>query len=120
MPTLHMKNSKGEVGRSHLLVFCVIVALIGVAGYGYFINLKQSITREKQNELVIIADMKAREIVNWRKERLGDAETVYSNALLAARLREYLNGSAPRTVLDECRNWMESLRRSYGYRGVFL
>ncbi|HIJ88360.1 MAG TPA: response regulator [Desulfuromonadales bacterium] len=120
MTTRHVTNRVGAVGRSHLLAFLAVVVLIGAAGYGYFINTRNIILAEKTAELNTLTDFKSHQLVLWREARLGDGNAIRSNPLLASRLRDYLNGSAPPTVLDECKVWLQGLRTSYGYQSATL
>ena len=102
------------------MLFFVIFVTICVAGYGYFSHVRRLMIVEKQDELTTIAKLKAEQIIQWRKERLGDAATIYNNTILADRLRDYLAGSAPPATLDELKSWMETLCSSYGYHSGAL
>ena len=117
---IHVTNDIGAIKRSHILAFLVVVLLICVIGYGYFSNVKQLIIAEKTAELTTIANLKANQIVQWRKERLGDGFTIQHNPLLASRLRDCLGGLHSPVILEELKTWMESLRTSYDYRSAAL
>ena len=117
---INTKNDSGAVQRSHIMFFFVIIVMICVAGYGYFSHVKHLIIEEKWNELTTIAKLKAEQIIQWRKERLGDAATIHNNTILADRLRDYLAGLAPPTTPDELKTWLETLRSSYGYHSAAL
>ncbi|MEI6209176.1 MAG: PAS domain S-box protein [Desulfuromonadales bacterium] len=117
---IHLTNDTGAIKRSHILAFLVIVLLICVIGYGYFRSVKQLIMAEKTAELTTIANLKSDQIVQWRKERLGDGFSIMRNSLIADRLRDYLRGSLSPVVLEELKVWLESLRTSYDYRSAAL
>ena len=117
---IYVTNDTGAVKRSHILAFLAVVVLICVIGYGYFRNVKQLIIAEKKAELTTIAKLKADQIVQWRKERLGDGFSIMRNSLLADRLQDYLEGAHPPTIQEEFKGWMESLRTSFNYRSVVL
>jgi hypothetical protein len=117
---IYVTNNTGAIKRSHILAFLVVVLLICVIGYGYFINVRQLIIAEKTAELTTIANLKADQIVQWRKERLGDGFSIQHNPLLASRLRDYPGGSNSPVILEELTTWMESLRVSYDYRSAAL
>ncbi|MEI6306442.1 MAG: cache domain-containing protein, partial [Deltaproteobacteria bacterium] len=102
------------------MAFIIMIIFIGVAGYVYFIHVKQTIIDEKKNELATIAKLKVDQISQWRAERIGDASTIHHNSMLAVRLADYFAGTAPGTVLDEFKVWMNDLRKSYGYSGITL
>ena len=117
---IHVTNDTGAIKRSHILAFLVVVFLICVIGYGYFSNVKQLIIAEKTAELATIANLKADQIVQWRKERLGDGFSIMQNPLIGDRLQDYLGGSKSLIILEELKIWMKSLRISYDYRSVAL
>ncbi len=117
---IHVKKDSGAVQRSHIMLIFVIFITICVAGYGYFSHVRRLITEEHQNELTTIVKLKAEQIIQWRKERLGDAATIHNNTILADRLRDYLAGLAPSATLNELKTWMETLCSSYGYHSGAL
>ena len=116
----HVTNNSGAIKRSHILAFLAIALVICVIGYGYFRNVRQLILAEKTAELRTIAIFKEDQIVQWRKERLGDGLSIQHNPLLADRLRDYLEGSRSPVILEEFKIWIESLRTGYDYRSVAL
>jgi PAS domain S-box-containing protein len=117
---IHVTNNTGAIKRSHILAFLAVLLLICVIGYGYYLNVKQLIIAEKTAELTTIANLKADQIVQWRKERLGDGISIMQNSLIADRLRDYLEREHSPAVLEEFKTWMESLRKSYEYRSAAL
>ncbi|HIJ88179.1 MAG TPA: response regulator [Desulfuromonadales bacterium] len=106
--------------RRNLLTFLAIIMLVGVVGYGYFSYHKQLTMEEEKKELTVIANQKADQVIQWRKERLGDAQSISSNLALAARLKDYLAGRGPESVPEELKVWMESLRKDFDYRSAVL
>jgi PAS domain S-box-containing protein len=117
---IHVTNDIGAIKRSHIMAFLVVVVLIGVIGYGYYRNVKQLVIAEKKAELTTIANLKADQIVQWRKERLGDGFSIMQNPLLADRLQVYLEGSRSPVILEKFKTWMESLHTNYDYLSVAL
>src|ERR1019366_6901514 len=64
----------------------VLVAVIGVATYRYDLYEKEAIGREVRNQLLAIADMKVRQISDWRAERMGEAQVLTGSQALCNRL----------------------------------
>ena len=60
-----------------LLIFCCLSLGILLIGYIYYQHQVAHIKQDKQNDLAAIMDLKIRQIVNWRQERLGDARVIY-------------------------------------------
>ena len=52
-----------------VLVFLILAISISSAGLLYYGSQKKLIKKERQDELLAIADLKESQIVNWRKER---------------------------------------------------
>ena len=64
-------NSEGAKARMWPLavIFLLLAVGIGISGYLYNDKQRENIKKAKQEQLSTIADLKVREIVNWRKER---------------------------------------------------
>jgi PAS domain S-box-containing protein len=73
-----------------------------------------------ENELVAIANLKADQIVNWRKERLGDAATIINNSFIVADINNFLiSGGAPK-LRTRILKWMKSFKRNEQYDNILL
>ncbi len=57
-------------------LFLVLSAGIAVTGYMYYREQGAEFSEHVGNELAAIADMKARSVADWRRERIGDAEDI--------------------------------------------
>jgi signal transduction histidine kinase len=91
-------------------------------GYLYYKAQKEQIKKEKQNELLAIADLKVSQIANWRKERLGDAATIFDNFLLGPHVLSQLQTpKAQKTKGEkETLRWMKSFKAAYQYEDILL
>ena len=104
----------------YLAVYLVISTLVALCGYGYYAHHRHISIVEKEAELSAIADLKAREISQWRKERLADATSIYANAPIAHRVNDYLHGRESTRALAEIRAWMAAIQSSgYSSAGLF-
>ncbi len=84
-----------------LLIFCCLSLGILLIGYIYYQHQVAHIKQDKQNDLAAIMDLKIRQIVNWRQERLGDATVILKDRLLALRIKDYFERKeAPRLKED--------------------
>ncbi len=102
-----------------ILIFFLFAIGIGTAGYVYFDKQKQHIKKEKQNELLAIADLKASQITNWRKERMADAEVIFENPLAFHHFQDCLN-TKEMSLRQGVISWMESLCKRSDYNSIFL
>jgi hypothetical protein len=58
------------------IFFLLSVAFIAT-GYFYYKYQVSFLTREKQDELAAIVDLKVNQIIAWRQERMADANVVF-------------------------------------------
>jgi signal transduction histidine kinase len=103
-----------------ILVFFILVIVICSVGLFYYESQWKLIKKEKQDELLAIADLKMSQIVNWRKERLADAATIFENSLLAPHIRELLQDHKGAKGKRQIRAWMESFRAAFQYDDILL
>ncbi|MDA8430986.1 MAG: PAS domain-containing protein [Geobacteraceae bacterium] len=93
---------------------------IAAAGYGYIRQQNLFEINDARHDMETIADLKATQLVQWRKERLQEARSVYANAMVSHRVKDYLNGIDKNRALREIHNWMDSLYNQAGYNSMLL
>ncbi len=102
-----------------LLIFFILVIAICSVGLFYYESQKKEIRKDKQDELLAIADLKVGQVANWRKERLADAATIRENFLLVPHIRRFLHN--PKGAWKEgILTWMESFRETFQYDDILL
>ena len=99
-----MKTKARQPFRSlpAVVVGLAVIAVTGLAGYLYSAAEKRSFHTETSNQLTAIADMKVRELVAWREERLGDAKVIQFNPLTHRAVREILAGGRDTGDIEKC------------------
>jgi PAS domain S-box-containing protein len=112
--------SSPKIPRYLILLFLLLVLLIGTAAYLYYENQRNHIKKEKESELSSICDLKVKQIVAWKKERLGDAEVLFQNYQLVQQLRKWLKSREKSGEMEEILGWMSSFRGIYDYSSIFL
>ena len=60
-------------------LFAIIALIIIIAGYFYYKSYENQYLTGIKQQLTAIADLKEGELVQWRKERLGNANVFYKN-----------------------------------------
>jgi hypothetical protein len=103
-----------------IAIFILVSTLIIIAGYIYYNGQKQHIKREKLEELSAIADLKTRQIVNWRRERIADAEAIYANPFMVQSVKQWLERDVQHDLRKEILQWMASLKKLYKYHSILL
>jgi PAS domain S-box-containing protein len=105
----------------HLILIFILLSIgIYVAGHLYYQNQKEYIKKDKQEDLVAIADLKVGQIVNWRQERMGDAKNIFDNKLIIPYIKQFLKGSKSSVYKQDILNWLESIQKCYLYKNVIL
>ena len=103
-----------------LFIFLLFSISIIISGYLSYNNVKKSVKQEAQNELSAIADLKVEQITNWRRERIGNAQVIYENPLIADEIGQYFNRGKTAPSKRDILIYLASLRKYYNYKSVFL
>ena len=108
------------IKHSYIFVIFVLISIITVSGYEFVQQQKQIEIEDAHHDLAIIADLKVSQIVAWRKERLVEASSLYSNAMMSHRIAEYLKGTENTLIHTEIHTWMKDLCDVAGYNNLML
>jgi len=90
LPLKTNQMSGQRAGFAFLLVFILLAAGIVVTGWLYYRNYKKQFRAGIERQLSVIADLKAGDLAQYRKERLEDGSTFLENAPFAALVRRFL------------------------------
>ena len=113
-------SSKNRQAVKLIAVFILLTIVFATAGYLLFSYQKKSITRDKHNELAAISQLKVDQIVNWRNERLGDANTIFYNKSFTNHIKQYLGGINRDQSYREVFNWLTVIQKNYGYLSFLI
>jgi hypothetical protein len=86
------KKGKRKIPWYLLLTFLVLSLNIWAAGYYYYHTEKESIQKDKKEDLLAIADLKVKQITDWRRERIGDGKILSQDPFFALHVREWFQG----------------------------
>lgn len=112
-----------SIGQSKIFLVIIFILLaigISITGFIYYKNFERTHRIGVESDLVAISNLKLSEIVQWRKERLGDGSLFLHNANFVIRLKNYLhnpNNSDDKRLLL---NWLIKVYSAYQYNRVFL
>ena len=116
MPVSKRPSPLCQVG----LVFLVLAAGVGSAGYLFYLRQEELLKRDVENALGAVADLKRDQIIHWRKERLGDGLFISGDQFIARAAERWLAGGGPESGQGPMLYWMRGLQRAYGYQSVML
>jgi len=103
-----------------LLVYLILSLGIGATGFLYYSQQRQQFVEDKKHELMAIGQLKVNQIRNWRKERLGDALSIQSNAMISKNIKDWIKNPDDPQKKNDIAIWLESLKLYYGYRNAYL
>ena len=102
------------------LIFVLLAAGIVTVGYRYYRNYERYFRAGVERQLSAVTELKASELVHWRKDRLGDGAVFFGNGNFADRVRRFLENPADSDAQARLRTWLRQVQVAYGYDRVFL
>ncbi|MBL0225481.1 MAG: PAS domain S-box protein [Geobacteraceae bacterium] len=114
--TMHNRLAK----YGYLFMLLTTVAIIAASGYGFVQQQIHLAVAETRLDIATIADLKVTQIVEWRKERLLEANAIHSNTMVSNRIKGYLNGRDAGAALNEIQSWMANLKDANNYTNLIL
>jgi len=103
-----------------ILILMALAAGLTIAGYSYYRNYAKNYRIAVENQLSAIADLKVDELVQWRKERLGDAAVFYGNAAFSSLIRRYFEKPNDTEASGQLRSWLRQFQEHLLYDRVLL
>ena len=103
------------------LALMMLAVLLGLAsiGAGFYHVQRRYVQAHVEADLASIAQMKAEQIAQWRRERLGDAEVLSGSPFFAREVSSWLLHQRPELEAGLLTR-MRLFVRSYGYCDVLL
>ena len=88
-----------------VLIFAILALGIVVGGTLYYRNYAQHFRAEAESQLSTIAKLKVDELVEFRKERLGDAATFFNNTSFSGLVRRFLEHPEDADAQQQVQEW---------------
>jgi hypothetical protein len=88
-----------------VLIFALIAAGIVTSGYFYYRNYEWHFRAEAGSQLSTVAELKVNELVQYRKERLWDADTLFNNATFSRLVRRFPEHPEDAEALPQLQEW---------------
>lgn len=100
-----------------LLLFALA---IGIVVHGWILKERRDYLEDLNNRLELTTELKAEQLIQWRKERLRDGLSIMANETVVEGLVDWLDDSIIPEVRWELQKWLQSLRYFYDYEDVLL
>ena len=111
---------KKRISFVFLLIFIFLTACILTSGFLIYGNYKTKYKMEIEHQLVSIAELKVNQLVQWRKERLGDADIFYENTAFSSLAKRYFANPNDFNAKTRIQTWMEQVASAYQYNRICL
>jgi PAS domain S-box-containing protein len=96
-----------------VLIFAILSLGIVVGGIIYYRNYEQQFRTEVERQLSAIAELKAGELAQYRKERLGDAATFFQNAAFSGLVRRFFDHPEDADAQEQLQTWLDKYQTDY-------
>ncbi|MDA8082166.1 MAG: ATP-binding protein [Nitrospiraceae bacterium] len=103
-----------------LIVFILLMTGIIAAGYLYYEKQKARFVENIKNDLVAITVLKVGQIVNWRKERLADAQVIMGNRIMSGHITDFIDSPGEAETRKDVTDWLTLLKKSNDYSEIIL
>jgi len=88
-----------------VLIFVLLIAGIVTAGYLYYRHYERNFRDEAGKELSAVAKLKVDELVQYRKERLWDADVFFRNDAFSGLVRRFFEHPEDAEAQDQIQEW---------------
>lgn len=102
-----------------IAVYLFLSVLLIISGYIYNTNQSKKLKTEIHKQLSAFANLKEDQLVNWRKERLADADFFFQNQDFFNSVKRTINNPAKKNI-DNVKNWLVPLQENHDYRNIIL
>jgi len=102
------------------VIFSVLTAGIGLAGYLYYLHHEKAIKQRVWHELAAVADLKTSQIAQWRGGRAACARSILKNPYIAAEARQWFERPGDPARRQRLLAWLEGLKELYRFQSVVL
>ncbi len=115
-------NYKKRSRRPYFIIINFIILGIGIiiGGYFYYSNYEKQYRTEIENQLSSTTLLKVNQIMQWRKERLGDAEVLNENAEFAGLVEKVIVKKNNTDTKRRLQVWIKQVCSAYNYERICL
>jgi PAS domain S-box-containing protein len=108
--TLSSPTTSRWFARRFMAAYLLLFVACATFGHYHFSHQIATARRAAQNQLVAIADVKVKQILDWREERLGDARSIMREPFVRGQIQKFLAGSSDDTIRSRLLAWMDLIR----------
>jgi len=117
---MSLKNVKTAIPWPLIVLFLILSAASVVVGFLFYKSQENQILTNKKQELSSIADLKAKQIIQWRKERIADGLNFRQNISLIRQFSHFLTDNNDRDLKSDLMQVLKALVDNYDYRNALF
>lgn len=98
----------------------LVAAAIIAGGVYYHQSNRQHYRNEVERQLLAVVELKASQLLQWRKERLGDGNVLFKNTAFVGLVRRFFKSPEDVDARQQLSSWMERMSHHYRYDRIRL
>jgi PAS domain S-box-containing protein len=102
---------------SAFVLYLVLLAALATAGYDFYFDQERRFEADARSQLSTIADLKAAQLAEWRKERISDGDVVRTGPAIMPAIQRFLRGGSADEVTALLESW-RSVQSVHGYSSI--
>jgi PAS domain S-box-containing protein len=103
-----------------IVLYFVLSAIAIVLGLSYYRILEKNLLHQTVEQLSAIADLKVRQIIQWRKERISDGVYMSGNIAQVRQFSRFLKEKNNRLLRDDLLSSLKSYVENYDYKNALF
>ena len=117
---MNPKQQKPEKPWALVVLFYVVSAVIISSGVVYYVLHRSNLVEDRVEELSAIADLKVKQITEWRRERISDGSFLAENKSMSRQFSEYLRKPGNNEMRSDICSVLKSLTDNYDYKNALF
>src|SRR4030042_4723497 len=108
------------VSWSFLFIFIALTIGIGASGYFYYKTQERQLRDATNDQLSAVADLKVKQIVAWRDDRIEDATLIMKQSVFVPFVHQWLENPADSNLKEKVSAWLNIFQEAENYKAIFL
>ena len=118
-----MNHFKGLFSKRRvyfILSILILSILVAITGYYYYKDAAEDLREEKEKDLQAIAELKINQLVEWKNERLSEAEFFATDPEFIQNITSLRNGKNIQQTRSYLRERLSHIKENHGYKNIFI
>jgi PAS domain S-box-containing protein len=117
---MNSQKQKTAIPWPLIVLFLILSATSIVVGIIFYQSQKKNLLENTTKELSAIADLKAKQIIQWRSERIADGYNFRQNSALMKQFHDFLNNRDNKKLKADLLLYLKGFTENYDYRDALF